>query len=201
MACARPQTELGYITSQAKSWTVCRHGLTLFVSIAEMLPRTLAGPFPTLVQTLCRMQLGRCPAIGRQLLGQCTDSAEMVPGNCARYCSVIDRSLPGNCADDSPDTTRKLRRLLRKMLRGHCVGYWPDDSSDAARTNSGNNGGIVGGQSADSRCHCRPYSDKGMVSSKITGFHIPESRHKSRSPERIKMDDVDAPSGHFRNRK
>jgi hypothetical protein len=41
----------------------------------------------------------------------------------------------------------------------------------------------------------------GMVSSKITGFHIPESRHKSRSPERIKMDDVDAPSGHFRNRK
>jgi hypothetical protein len=26
----------------------------------------------------------------------------------------------------------------------------------------------------------------GMVSSKITGFHISESRHKSRSPERIK---------------
>ena len=30
---------------------------------------------------------------------------------------------------------------------------------------------------------------KGMVSNKITGFPIPESRHKSRSPERIKLDD------------
>jgi hypothetical protein len=29
----------------------------------------------------------------------------------------------------------------------------------------------------------------GMVSNKITGFPIPESRHKSRSPERIKLDD------------
>jgi hypothetical protein len=30
---------------------------------------------------------------------------------------------------------------------------------------------------------------KGMVSNKITGFHIPESRHKSRSIERMKLDD------------
>jgi hypothetical protein len=29
----------------------------------------------------------------------------------------------------------------------------------------------------------------GMVSNKITGFPIPESRHESRSPERIKLDD------------
>jgi len=29
----------------------------------------------------------------------------------------------------------------------------------------------------------------GMVSNKITGFPIPESRHKSRSPELIKLDD------------
>ncbi|MEI6075268.1 MAG: hypothetical protein WCS94_06830 [Verrucomicrobiota bacterium] len=30
---------------------------------------------------------------------------------------------------------------------------------------------------------------KGMVSNKITGFPIPESRHKSSSPERMKLDD------------
>jgi hypothetical protein len=30
---------------------------------------------------------------------------------------------------------------------------------------------------------------KGMVSNKITGFPIPESRHKSRSIERMKLDD------------
>ena len=29
----------------------------------------------------------------------------------------------------------------------------------------------------------------GMVSNKITGFHIPESRQKFRSIERIKLDD------------
>jgi hypothetical protein len=30
---------------------------------------------------------------------------------------------------------------------------------------------------------------KGMVSNKITGFPIPESRHKSRSIERMRLDD------------
>jgi hypothetical protein len=30
---------------------------------------------------------------------------------------------------------------------------------------------------------------KGMVSNKITGFPIPESRHKSSSIERMKLDD------------
>jgi hypothetical protein len=34
-----------------------------------------------------------------------------------------------------------------------------------------------------------------MVSNPNTGFPIPESRHKSRSIERIKMDDDNAPSG------
>jgi hypothetical protein len=32
-------------------------------------------------------------------------------------------------------------------------------------------------------------SRKGMVSNKITGFPIPESRHKSSSIERMKLDD------------
>jgi hypothetical protein len=37
-----------------------------------------------------------------------------------------------------------------------------------------------------------PFSEAnatGMVSIKINGFHIPESRQKSRSPERSKLDD------------
>jgi len=39
------------------------------------------------------------------------------------------------------------------------------------------------------RLHFAVATATGMVSNKITGFPIPESRHKSRSPERIKLDD------------
>jgi hypothetical protein len=40
------------------------------------------------------------------------------------------------------------------------------------------------------RLHCSEANASGMVSNKITGFPIPESRQKSRSTERIKLDEI-----------
>ena len=86
----------------------------------------------------------------------------MFPANCPD----TSRQLTGNCPDDSPDVARMirrtLRRTLRRMLRGHCA--------TVARL-------------------AALFFNKGMVSNKITGFPIPESRHKSRSIERMKLDD------------
>jgi hypothetical protein len=70
------------------------------------------------------------------------------------------RQLPGNCPDDSPDAARMIQRTLRRtprrMLRGNCAAV--------VRL-------------------AALFFNKGMVSNKITGFPIPESRHKSRSTE------------------
>jgi len=42
------------------------------------------------------------------------------------------------------------------------------------------------------RLHFSEANASGMVSNKITGFPIPESRQKSRSTERIKLDEIGA---------
>jgi hypothetical protein len=41
--------------------------------------------------------------------------------------------------------------VVRRLLRGHCAGHWPDNSSDVARMNTGNNGGLANGQPPDNR--------------------------------------------------
>jgi len=71
-----------------------------------------------------------------------------------------------------------LRRTLHRTLRGCYGGRY-----------GGRCAGRHAGCCADIARLAALFFNKGMVSSKNQGFQVSESRNKSRSPERIKLDD------------
>jgi len=86
-----------------------------------------------------------------------------------RFCGKW-RQIPATAGDKKRQVAAKFHRSLRQIAASSLPPFAatcrvPSDSISAFRTR------------------------KGMVSNKLTGFPIPESRHKSSSIERMKWDD------------
>jgi hypothetical protein len=73
--------------------------------------------------------------------------------------------------------------MLRRLLRGHGAGHWPDNSSDVARMNTGNNGGLANGQPPDNRriagVSAGLIQIRGWCLTKMTGFRFQKADRDS----------------------
>ena len=114
--------------------------------------RDAAQRLPGRGRAILRTFHGRCATTARTCLGHCPASPRALLGHC--------RTPPGNCAADSSDAARQLRR--------NGLGHFPaaartllGNGPDTARRLLGKCSGTAAGQSAVATA----LFDKGMVSS------------------------------------
>ena len=130
--------------------------------------RDAAQRLPGRGRAILRTFHGRCATTARTCLGHCPASPRALLGHC--------RTPPGNCAADSSDAARQLRR--------NGLGHFPaaagtllGNGPDTARRLLGKCSGTAAGQSAVATA----LFDKGMVSS------LCRRRMKARRPREIHL--------------